>query len=210
MALAGISQRLGAETSSKFNAVGATASGSNLCNVHRSQREDNLLGAFSAAVTDRVRAAVTTSAPNAGEGPAGIVALASFLEGGSIEELSRVLGLSHSATLRMVDKLERGGLIERREADDARAVAVVPTDEGKKVAAQIQRVRMEALDQLLQPLSASERAELARLHEKLLKGVVASGVARGKICRLCDLDACGHERGRCPVTEAPGAVTDSP
>ncbi len=115
-----------------------------------------------------------------------------------------MLGLSHSATVRLVDKLERNGLVERRSAKDARAVAIVPTGDGIEIAAEIQRARLAALEELLDPLSGSERAELARLHEKLLGGVVAAGVARGRICRLCDGEACGHASGHCPVTEAPG------
>jgi len=171
--------------------------------MHKLQRQTNLLGALSLAVADRIRAAATTAAPTSGEGPAGLVALATFMEGGSIEELSRVLGLSHSATVRLVDKLEQAELVSRQSSRDARAVSVVPTGEGIEIAAQIQRARLDALEELLDPLTVSERAELARLHEKLLAGLVASGELRGRICRLCDSVACGHGRGHCPVTEAP-------
>jgi DNA-binding MarR family transcriptional regulator len=125
------------------------------------------------------------------------------LEGGTIEELSRALGLSHSATVRLVDKLERSGMLERRPGRDARSLALVATDQGAQIASGIQRARIEAVSELLTPLNAQERDELARLHEKLLAGVVAAGEPRGRICRLCDAAACGHEQGRCPVTEAP-------
>lgn len=135
-----------------------------------------------------------------------MVAVATFLEGGSIEELSRVLGLSHSATVRLVDKLEDGGLVERHSGKDARAWAIVPTDDGAAIARQIQDARAAALTELLKPLSPSERTELSLLIEKLLGGLASSGARRGRICRLCDADACGHESGRCPVTEAPEAA----
>lgn len=171
--------------------------------MHKLQRQANIFGALSLTVADRVRAASSASAPSSGEGPAGLVALATFMEGGSIEELSRVLGLSHSATVRLVDKLERGELVERRSAADARAVAVAPTTQGIEIAEQIQRARLESLSELLDPLTPTERKELTRLHEKLLAGLVATGELRGRICRLCDAAACGHDCGRCPVTEAP-------
>ena len=173
--------------------------------MHKSQRQVNLLGAIALAATDRIRADVAAVAPNAGEGPAGLVVVASFLRGGSIEELSRVLELSHSATVRLVDKLEREGLVEKRSGRDARTVAIFPTDDGVAIADAIQGARMKGLDQLLDPLTGSERAELTRLHEKLLAGLASSGAFRSHICRLCDAHACGHERGRCPVTEAPRA-----
>jgi MarR family transcriptional repressor of emrRAB len=171
--------------------------------MHKRQRQANLLGAVSTAVAGRIGSATVAVAPTSGEGPAGLVALASFLNGGSIEELSRVLALSHSATVRLVDKLERGGMVRRRAGSDARTVALVPTTKGATVAAEIQQARLEAVSELLDPLSASEREQLTRLHEKLLAGVVATGESRGRICRLCDEHACGHQRGRCPVTEAP-------
>ena len=104
-----------------------------------------------------------------------------------------MLGLSHSATVRLVDKLERSELAERRSADDARAVAVAPTAEGIAIAERIQRARLDALSELLDPLTSAERKELARLHEKLLAGLVATGELRGRICRLCDAGACGHD-----------------
>ena len=171
--------------------------------MHKLQRQANLLGALSLTVADRIRAAASASAPSSGEGPAGLVALATFMAGGSIEELSQVLGLSHSATVRLVDKLERSELAERRSADDARAVAVAPTAEGIEIAELIQRARLDVLSDLLDPLTSAERTELSRLHEKLLAGLVATGEPRGRICRLCDAGACGHDRGQCPVTEAP-------
>lgn len=177
--------------------------------MHKVERQANLLGALSLAVADRMRVAAASSAPSSGEGPAGLVALATFMGGGSIEELSRVLGLSHSATVRLVDKLERARLVRRGRGKDARAVAVAPTDAGIEVAAQIQRARLGALDELLDPLTVSERVELTRLHEKLLGGLVAAGGLRGRICRLCDSGACGHERGGCPVTEAPRSRADT-
>lgn len=168
-----------------------------------SAREANLLGALSLNAADRIRSAVSVWAPGAGEGPAGLAALATFMGGGSIEDLRQILGLSHSATVRLIDKFERSGLVKRRAADDARAVSIVLTAKGKRVASQIQEARTQALLEVLDPLSAKERTDLARLHEKLLAGVVASGERRGRICRLCDAGACGHVTGRCPVTEAP-------
>lgn len=174
-----------------------------MCAMHTQHRQANLLGAFSLAVTDRVGAAVREVAPSAGEGPAGLVAAATFLEGGSIEDLSRVLGLSHSATVRLVDKLEERGLLERQGADDARSWAIVATESGDETARRILDARVTVLAELLEPLSPSERGELSRLLEKLLGGLASAGAGRKRICRLCDGDACGHETGHCPVTEAP-------
>ena len=54
-------------------------------------------------------------------------------------------------------------------------------------------------------LSAGERRALTELHEKLLAGVTSDRASARRLCRLCDADACGHERGICPVTMAANA-----
>ena len=54
-------------------------------------------------------------------------------------------------------------------------------------------------------LSAGERRALGELHEKLLAGLTRDRASARRICRLCDLVACGHERGTCPVTIAASA-----
>ena len=152
----------------------------NLCSVHKLSREANLLGALSLTVADRIRAAATASAPSSGEGPAGLVALATFMQGGSIEELSRVLGLSHSATVRLVDKLEGGELVERRIADDARAVAVVPTVEGVEIAEQIQGARLNVLTGLLDPLTSCGANGAGPAPRKAACGLGRDGRAAGE------------------------------
>jgi hypothetical protein len=159
--------------------------------MHRSRREANLLGSASLAVVDRMLAACRSEASSTGESAAGIVAAATFLAGSSIEALSRSVGLTHSATVRLVDKLEARGDLERRPGPDRRSVAA-----GGVLAA-----RETALEEMLGALTAAERRELARLHEKLLAGVVRAGATTTNVCRLCDADSCGHDAGRCPVTE---------
>src|SRR5215207_89563 len=170
--------------------------------MHRSRREANLLGSASLAIVDRMLAACRSEASSTGESAAGIVAAATFLAGGSIEALSRSVGLTHSATVRLVDKLEARGELERHPGPDRRSVAVVATRQGKNLAGGVLAARETALEEMLGALTAAERRELARLHEKLLAGVVRAGATTTNVCRLCDADSCGHDVGRCPVTEA--------
>jgi hypothetical protein len=58
-------------------------------------------------------------------------------------------------------------------------------------------------------LDPAERAELARLTEKLLATLTDGRVTAGHICRLCDAEACGHYEGRCPVTRAADAAEEA-
>jgi hypothetical protein len=50
-------------------------------------------------------------------------------------------------------------------------------------------------------LTASERRELSRLHEKLLRQLPDGRPPARCICRFCDVLACRHHDGRCPVTQ---------
>jgi hypothetical protein len=89
-------------------------------------------------------------------------------------------------------------------------VLVTLTAKGRRRARAIQAARERELRELTAPLSGSERRELARLHEKLLRALPDGPAAASRICRFCDVDACGHYRGRCPVTQgAEAAVAGS-
>jgi DNA-binding MarR family transcriptional regulator len=169
-------------------------------------REANILGAVSLAVGDRVRQAVERGAGQGGSSPAALVSLASYLDGSPIDSIRGPLGLTHSATVRLVDRLVEAGLAQRREGPDRRSVAVELTPAGHEMAAQAAAARAEALDEALAGLDAAERAELARLHEKVLATLTAGRASAGRICRLCDARACGHWEGRCPVTRAADAA----
>jgi DNA-binding MarR family transcriptional regulator len=169
-------------------------------------RGANLLGAVSLAVSDRVRAAAERGAGQGGSAPAALVSLAGYLDGSPIDSLRGPLGLTHSAAVRVVDRLVEAGLARRREGPDRRSVAVELTPEGRAAAGAAGRARAEALEEALAGLSSAERAELARLHGKVLATLTDGRAAAGHICRLCDSHACGHEQGRCPVTRAADAA----
>jgi MarR family transcriptional repressor of emrRAB len=167
-----------------------------------SAREANLLGALSLAVAERSDRAVEAAAAHGGAAPAALAALATFLDGSSLDVMRRPLGLSHSAAVRLADRLERDGLVRREPGADARSVSIRITQEGSRLAGRIRAERERALESVLAPLTRAERAELARLHEKLLGGLTGGRADARHICRLCDAHACGHEEGRCPVTRA--------
>jgi DNA-binding MarR family transcriptional regulator len=84
-------------------------------------------------------------------GPIGIGALAA---------MERVAAPTMS---RLVDGLERDGLVTRRvDPDDARGVLVAPTAKGSRVLQRGRRQRIERLAASLRELSAEELAVVAR------------------------------------------------
>jgi DNA-binding MarR family transcriptional regulator len=176
-----------------------------VAHTNRSAREANLLGTLSLAVTGRVEAALAAGSPYGPSAPAALAALEGYLGGEPIDALARVLDLTHSGAVRLVDRLAGAGLVERRRGGDGRSVAVTLTPAGHRAAAEIRAARERALADTLSVLGPEERRALTGLHEKLLAGLTSDRASARRICRLCDAEACGHERGTCPVTRAASA-----
>jgi DNA-binding MarR family transcriptional regulator len=167
-----------------------------------SARNTNMLGSLSLAVADRMRIAAEDAAGQSGSAPAALAALTTHLDGGAVDALAKSVGLTHSAAVRLVDRLEASGLVKRAPGADGRSVSVTLTPSGRKLGHDILSARERALGDVLEGLERSERRALAAACEKLLGNLTASRLDAQRICRLCDPDACGHYEGRCPVTLA--------
>ena len=158
-------------------------------------RTANLLGAAVLGLHDDLRVAVERRTGRSGEAPAAIVALG-HQPGLSNDGLSRLLGLTHTGTVRLVDRLVADGLIERRTAErDRRGVALHLTRAGAKARRRILSEREAVMWPLVSRLKKSERATLAAVLEKLLQAVGQDDAHKLRICRLCDSEACPA----CPI-----------
>ena len=167
----------------------------------------NVSGAAVVAVGDRLRDAVEAAAGMSGAGPAALSALHEWAGGRSIDTLAGGLRLSHSRTVRVVDRLVADGLARRaRDRADARTVLVELTPDGRRAGARVLAARDAALEASFSALDAGERVVFAALAERLLGGATTGRRAAGAICRFCDARACGHDEGRCPVTRAADAA----
>jgi len=169
-------------------------------------RAGNLLGALSLAIADRTADSYEGAAGASASTAAALSALHHFLERPSIDLLCRVLGLSSSGTVRLVDRLEREGLVTRTPGADARVTTVALTPAGRRAARAVSAARADVLTGALAQLGRRDRAELDRLLGEVLAGMIRGPGARRWLCRLCDTGACGREQGRCPVANATGAV----
>jgi DNA-binding MarR family transcriptional regulator len=167
---------------------------------------------LSLVVADRMNTAVEAIAALGPSAPAALAALHEFLDGGSVTQLSSVLGLTHSGTVRLVDRLAAEGLVERVAAADGRAVSVVLTGGGRRMAEQILQTRERTLASALAGLSTDEVDNLAAALDTMLTTVTLARVEersdrtddrpRPWLCRLCDFAACGRSEGDCPVNNA--------
>jgi DNA-binding MarR family transcriptional regulator len=159
-------------------------------------RTANLLGALAGAVVDDFQALLKEH-PNQNTSSVAALKLLGDADGCSNLELSQALKLSHPATVRLVDKLEAAGLVERREGADRRAVALHLTPAGRRRMHVMLDRRTSALDAIVDVLSAEQRDHLDRIAETLLRELTHTPLAGARICRLCDEHAC--PAGSCPV-----------
>ena len=164
-------------------------------------RDANLLGSLGLAVADRIRAGAEDELGVAGAAPVVLVALSTYLEERPLDEVASAFEITPSAVVRVIDRLVDLGLARRGPGADGRRVAVTLTAKGRRRAQAILARRERELRGITGALTGSEQRELARLHEKLLRSLPDSRKAAGRICRFCDVPACGHYEGRCPVTQ---------
>ena len=92
-------------------------------------RTANLLGALAGQI-DHLLIGQLRQHPNQTDSSAAALNVLGFYEGCSNLRLSQALHLSHTATVRIVDKLEHEGLVERHVGQDKRSVALFLTELG--------------------------------------------------------------------------------
>jgi DNA-binding MarR family transcriptional regulator len=165
-------------------------------------RTGNLLGALSLVISDRATEAITVAAAGSESAAAALSALLHFLDRPSVDLLRKVLGLTSSGTVRLLDRLEATGYVKRGPGRDSRSTAVSLTRAGRKAAARVAAARAEVLDGALTMLSPTERDTLEELLSKVLVGYIRGPGAVRWMCRMCDPHACGRDEGRCPVANA--------
>jgi MarR family transcriptional repressor of emrRAB len=166
----------------------------------------NLLGAWTAAAAAGMWRSLGDEAALSASGAAALVTLWTFAwRDTSIRALAQVLSLSHSATVRLIDRLEAGSLVRRRPGADGREVLLSLTERGRAVAERLFAAREHVLDETVGPLSLEDAKALTELLETLLRRITGSRVEARWICRICDHGLC-HRSGGCPVDDAARAL----
>ena len=169
-----------------------------VCCAHIIHRMDtriaNLLGALSLAVMDRIERGAREVVGRGGETPAALVVIG-YGQGMTNDKLRRILGLSHSGTVRLVDRLVSDQLVERRPGKDGREIALYLTAKGAAARKDLLVSRISAVASLLDVLSPAEMKRLGTLIRELLARQDTSELDRFTICRMCDDTVCAN----CPL-----------
>jgi DNA-binding MarR family transcriptional regulator len=115
-------------------------------------------------------------------------------DGATVDWLAPRVGLSQSATVRLVDRLESASWVDRRRV--GREVALTSTAAGRRVLGRWQAHTDAVAESLTSELGPDELAELIRLLASTLARRARPRTLADRACRTCDWKACGND---CPV-----------
>jgi DNA-binding MarR family transcriptional regulator len=160
----------------------------------------NILGALSLLVQDRVEGAWRSALDLSPMAAAALVTIDVY-PGSSIERVAGCIGLTHSATVRVIDKLAERGLVEKdRARQDARAQSLKLSKAGKRTLQQLHTTRNQVTDDLLTGLDPVQRAALESAIRSILHRCVEPGREADVTCRVCDDRRCTPDI--CPIRVA--------
>jgi DNA-binding MarR family transcriptional regulator len=160
-------------------------------------RLENLLGAWSLTVADRM-VAVGRSSGLSTTDQAALVTLLAHPDR-PVSWLGAVLDLTSSGATRLVDRLVSSGWVARSAGQDTRQRRVRLTRAGAALARRLVRGRGVVLADCLDGLDDHDRAELEGLLERLVGGSTPDPIPAMRTCRLCDRTACRSDGHDCPL-----------
>jgi DNA-binding MarR family transcriptional regulator len=146
---------------------------------------NNKVAALALAIADAILAKSDDLAPTA------VAALVTIRDRDplSIGEIAHVVGLTHSAAVRLVDRLEKDWLV-RRQRRVGREVMVEITARGRRRAQQLQENRFAAVAGFLAELDPEEQGELNVLVTKIIRKTGSGGLVVEQFCRMCRRNGC--------------------
>ncbi len=157
----------------------------------------NWLGTLAVLIQDRVEARWQADLDLSPMSAAALVQVEQE-PGAAIEPVATRIGLSHSATVRVIDKLVARDLVAKdRARDDQRAQSLKLTKAGKKLAAQLHQIRNQVTDDLLGLLPPAEGEALGKAIATMLHRAVTTRREGDQVCRVCDEGRCRPEI--CPI-----------
>ena len=171
------------------------------------QRFDNLLGALSLALMDRVNQAVRARTGLHDSSIFALVLLSQADASLTIDALAKLLCVAHSSAVRLVERLADDGYVERRQGSDKRTVVLALTRAGRSVVRTALASREAVIGDITKCLPESVRNVMTDACERLLTEMSGDRNTAARNCRLCDEKACDLER--CPVDIAYHKCTDA-
>ncbi len=157
----------------------------------------NMLGAFTTALAAGIDEEISGVGLRSLSAATALVTIRNHSDD-SIEVLRRVLNLTHSGAVRLINGMEEDGLVERhRSPHDTRAVTVRLTAEGRNQAEQVLRARAAVTERVFAALTDEQQTVLTPILKMALQALTEGRDSARRICRLCDEGVC-RPTG-CPV-----------
>jgi DNA-binding MarR family transcriptional regulator len=114
-----------------------------------------------------------------------------------IDQLSRILRLSHAGTVRLVDRLVDRNLVEKRPcALDRRIMSLALTTGGRQQRDELLILRRAALTVLLNQVAPEDLAAPERVAETMAAALPEDALSALTTCRVCDERRCIDVRWR--------------
>jgi MarR family transcriptional repressor of emrRAB len=157
---------------------------------------DNLLGAAAVAISDALSALMKQQAGLKLSASSVILTLGQH-DLLTITEIAKIAGITHSATVRLIDGLECQKLVLRKRGESMREVAVSLTERGRNIYSTLRQAQAEILEPLLSNLLEDERQLLESALSRILVALTSSRERADHICRFCDEGVCHQDH--CPV-----------
>lgn len=160
---------------------------------------ENRLAALATLLEDRLSTAYDSLSPRA----AALLLTLSSRGPLGIGFLAEVLGVRQPTVSRLLDGLQRQGLVERG-AKQGRERSVSLTAEGRARAIALQRARLSEAGMLLEVLSPDQRAEFGALLDTMLAAATRGRRQARTTCRACDHGLCVPPG--CPIDRRAGEL----
>ena len=176
---------------------------------HTTSRLANILGAIALTFNDRLvgeTGLAKLGAPVDHVTAGAAVSLLRSMPGTPMARLAAYVGLSQSAAVRLVDRLEGAGLVVRKRERGQHHIRVFPTRKGVAAADRLHRARAQVLEGYVATLTARDQKELLRISEQVAGKLPDDQWHAMHVCRLCRCRSCGADED-CPVWES---VRDRP
>ncbi|HEY0226746.1 MAG TPA: MarR family transcriptional regulator [Mycobacterium sp.] len=153
----------------------------------------NVIGAWVLAVADAIEHATTAATGITGAAPAALVAIAADPDM-TIDDLRRTLDLTHPGAVRLVDRLEGCGWLERRPGH-GRTIHLRLTTKGRHTQQRLLAARRAAIADSTAALDPADLQQIAQLIAPSLAASATDTDRLRHLCRLCQRSKCDP----CPV-----------
>ncbi|UJF18449.1 winged helix DNA-binding protein [Vibrio sp. SS-MA-C1-2] len=160
----------------------------------------NLIGTFSTNVDSQIRENIDSLNSHGINHESALVTIYNHPDD-NINTLSKVLGLTHSGTVRLINKLEGlGYLLRVKSQNDGRNMTLQLTDTGRSRAVQVLSKRDEVTKAVIDMLDDEQKSSLTSILESVLEKMTNNTEEARRTCRLCNEGVCRN--AGCPVEKS--------